>query len=219
MRSFGVLSFALTLTILLASEATGQSGSASITVNGQVSEAVFISIAPGAQLSSENLQVTYSNLNTHSVRLSINASGGDARRLSIPVQLRSNVPYTLSAAANLNGMRLRKFCVAGARPTGRLVAANASTAVNATSCEASTADLQTLDVNRGAHAFSSLFALLKGPRISLGGTLETPSNALEVTVLIEVAPQDNEEHGNVELMLSALPGIGFSGAALKEIPR
>lgn len=219
MRSFGVLSFALTLTILLAAEAAGQSASASVTVSGQVSEAVFVSIAPGAQLSAENLQVTHSNLNAHSVLLSINTNGSAARRLSIPVQLRSNVPYQLSASANLNGMMLRKLCVTSTRATGRLVATDASTAVNASSCEAATTIIQTLDVNRGVLYFSSRSTLLTGPRISLGGTFETPFNALEVTVLIEVELQDDEEQGNVELTLSASPASGFSGAALKEIPR
>lgn len=214
MRSFGVLACALTLTILLAAEAAGQSGAATVAVNGQVSEAVFVSITPGAQLSADNLQVTYSNPNTHSVLLSINTSGNAAGRISIPLQLRSNVPFTLSADANMRGTTLRALCVKGARATGRLVAAEASTVVNAASCDGTTAIVQTPDAKRGALPFSSPFssqsALLNGPRISLGGTLETPFNALEVTVLIEVSPQDGQAQGRFELLLSASPASRIS---------
>jgi hypothetical protein len=199
MRLFGVLSFALTLTILLASEARGQS--ASVTVSGHVSEAVFVSIAPGAQMSDGELLLTHTNLNTHTVLLSISAS--DVRRISIPVQLRSNVGYTLSASANLSGARLRGLCVTGARATGKFVATGAVEAVNMTACEEATAGARSRNVSQAAQPFFA--TLLTGTKISLAGTFDTPSNALEVTLLVEIEPHDGQEHGVVELILSATP--------------
>lgn len=205
MRSFGVLSCTLALTFLLAAEALGQSGSASITVNGHVSEAVFISIAPGAQLSGDELPLAYSNLNPQSIRLLIYTSASDVRRISIPVQLRSNVPYTLSASANLNEAILRNLCIAGARATGRFVAAAALNATNKATCEAATAGLKPRAANPGALFNASPSALLTGPRISMAGTFDTPFNALEVMLLIEVEQEGNQEQGSVELILSASP--------------
>jgi hypothetical protein len=207
------------LTLLLAADAIGQSNSASITVNGHVSEAVFISIAPTAQLSGDKLQLTYSNPDSHSLRLLITTSESDLRRISIPVQLRSNVPYTLSASSNMSGATLRRLCIANARATGRFVAADALNAVNRATCDAATTGLQPRAVKKGALAFSSPSALMMGPRISLAGTFDAPFNALEATLLIEVEPQEGLEQGSVELILSAAPAVRVSSAALREIPR
>lgn len=213
MRSFKVLSFALTLTLLLAFEAMGQSGSASITLNGHVSEAVFVSIAPGAQLSGDSLQLTYVPLNTHTVRLSIHTHGSDSRRISIPLQLRSNVSYTLSASATSGETRLSKLCVTGARATGKFVANGAIEGINAIACEAATFGARLPNVRRDAPPFSSPSTLLSGARISRAGTFDAPFNALEVMLLIEVEPQDGQQQGSVELILSAAP----AGQSLRKL--
>jgi hypothetical protein len=202
MRSFGVLSIALALTILLATQASGQSASASINVSGQVSEAVFVSIAPAAQLSGETLPFTHSNLNPHTVRLSISTSTSGGR-ISIPLQLRSNVGYTLSASANLNGKMLSGLCVAGVRATGKYVARGAVNANNMAACEDATKSVQRRDAKRSG--FSSPAKLLQGQSISLNGTSDSPFNALEVLILLDVETQTHQPQGNIELILSAAP--------------
>jgi hypothetical protein len=204
MRSFGVLSIALTLTILLATQASGQTASASINVSGQVSEAIFVSIAPAAQLSGETLPFTHSNLNSHTVRLSISTStSGGGGRISIPLQLRSNVGYTLSASANLNGKMLSGLCVAGVRATGKYVARGAVNANNMAACEDATKGVQRRDVKRSGFSFPA--NLLQGQLISLNGTSDSPFNALEVLIFLEVETQTQPPQGNIELILSAAP--------------
>lgn len=208
MRSFVLISVAVALTSLLAPAASGQSTSASINVSGQVSEAIFVSVAPGAQLSDESLTATYSNLDKHTVRLSINNSGGGGR-ISIPLQLRSNVSYTLSASATLNGTTLlRGLCVGSVRATGRYVASGAVNAARAATCEDAKASVQTRDANRSVPRFSSPATLLQGQAISLSGTSDSPSNALEVLLFVEVEPQSGQTQGNIELILSAAHGSG-----------
>jgi hypothetical protein len=239
MRSFGMLAITLALTILLAPQARGQSASASISVGGQVSGAVFISIAPGAQLSNKidesdesdesgetsetnvTLPFTHSNLDRQTIRLSIHSSpsgGGDDRRLvSIPLLLRSNVGYTLTARANSNGMTPGGLCVAGVRATGRHVARGAANAVNVATCVDATAGVRTRHANGVAQGFSA--TLLQGPAISLSGTPDSPFNALEVSLLLELEPSPNgERRGGIELILSATPGDGPS-AATNDAPR
>lgn len=225
MRSFGVLAITLALTILLAPQARGQSASASISVGGQVSGAVFVSIAPGAQLSDKRdetgettvtLPFTHSNLDRQTIRLSIpdSPSGGDGRRLvSIPLLLRSNVGYTLTARANSNGMMPGGLCVAGVRATGRHVARGAASAVNAATCVDATAGVRTRHANGITRGFSAPSTLLQGAAISLSGTPDSPFNALEVSLLLELEPSpDGERRGRVELILSATPGNGASAA-------
>lgn len=40
---------------------------------------------------------------------------------------------------------------------------------------------------------SQPFLLLSGPRVSLGGTLESPNNALQISVLIRIKPQPTRD--------------------------
>lgn len=207
MRPFAVLSIALALTFLFAPQASGQSAAASVTVGGQVGEAIFVSIAPGAQLSDEALPVTYSNLDRHTVRLSISTSGsrGGARRITVPLQLRSNVGYTLDASANSNGttLLLRGLCVAGVRATGRHVARGATHAANTAACADGATNVQTGDAKRSGSSFPA--TLLQGQPISLSGTFDSPFNALEVLILVEVETQTGQPQGHVELTFSATP--------------
>lgn len=206
MRSFGVLSIALALTILLAAQASGQSTSASVNVSGHVSEAVFLSIAPGAQLSGAPLPFAYTNLDKQTVRLSIDASvSGAGGRISIPLQLRSNVGYTLSASANLSGTMVRGLCVGSVKATGRHVAGGAVNDAKTAACTDATASVQTRNATRSAPRFASAATLLQGQSISLSGTSASPFNALEVLLLLEVEPQNGKPQGRIELLLSASP--------------
>ena len=201
MRSLAALSFALTLTVFLAHEAAGQSSSGSVTVSGQVSRAVFLNVAPGAQLYADDFRVTHTRQDAHTVHLSVSVTGGEARLVSIPLQLRSNAGFKLSASAEAGDASLSAVRVTGARATGSLVAADA--------LDAATRDAATEDAHASPAASQSPFTrtLLTGPRISLAGTLDTPSNALEVTLLLEVQPRDGQQHSNVELTLTAPPDI------------
>lgn len=216
MRPFAVLSIALAFAFLLAPDARGQSSAvaASVTVGGQVSEAVFVSVAPGAQFSNETnetnetLPVAYSNLDKHTVRLSISnfGSSGGSKRISIPLQLRSNVGYTLRASANSNGttLVLRELCVAGVRATGKHVARGAENAANLRACADRAAHVQAGNANRSG--LSSPATLLQGQPISLSGTSDSPFNALEVLILVEVETQTRQPQGDIiELILSATP--------------
>lgn len=196
MRSLAALSFALALTVLLAHEAAGQSGSGSVTVSGQVSRAVFLNVAPGAQLYADDFRVTHTRQDAHTVRLSISVTGDEAGLISIPLQLRSNAGFKLSASAEVGDASLGAMRVTGARATGSLVAADALNAL--------TQDAATDDAHANPDASHLPYTLLTGPRISLAGTHDTPSNALEVTLLLEVRPQGGQTY-DIELTLTASP--------------
>jgi hypothetical protein len=187
------------MTILLAHGAAGQSASGSATVSGQVSRAVFLDVAPAAQLYGDNFQVTHTQQDAHTVHLSISVPGGEARLVSIPLQLRSNTGFRLSASAESSGASVSTLRLTDARATGSLVAADA---VNAATRDAASEDAH---ANTYSSQFPSARTLLTGPRISLGGTHDAPSNALEVTLLLEVRPREGYQNSNVELTLTASP--------------
>lgn len=178
MRSLFALSFALALPFLLAHEAAGQTNTGSVTVSGRVSPAVFLNAAPGA----DSLQVTYTQQDARTLRLKISTDGSASSRVSIPLQLRSNAASELSISATPGGAELLSIGVTGARATGSFVAPEA--------LAAATGEPHTI------HSTPTR-TLLKLPRISLAGTHDSPSNALEVTLLLEVQP------GDLELTLTA----------------
>lgn len=187
MRAFRVVCFALVVLPLVASEASGQTGSGTVAVSGRVGGAVFLSVAPEAQTPGGRSSFTHSSLSPQTVRLFVRARGGG--RVSVPLRLRSNVAYRLAASADSGGAAVRSLCFEGARPTGRFVAAAAVEAAGAAAC--------------GRAAPPELpRTLLKGPPVSLAGGLDSPSNALELLLVVEAEPD-----AAIELILSATPAI------------
>ena len=222
MLSLRSLSFALTLLFILAYAARAQSAStASVNINGHVSGAVLLSISPTAQLSDGETSLTSHNLDAHTILVSIKTGGGQARHIAIPVQIRSNVGYTLSAlvkrGAATSTSQLRGIQVTGARPTGRLVAVDAVAAMNmAEAVYAVKAAGQSQQASRGASLSPFPVTLLTGPRVSLGGTPDSPYNAVEVMILAETEASAERETKTVELILSATPNSATSSPALAQ---
>jgi hypothetical protein len=218
MLSLRSLSCALTLLPLLACAARAQSVStASVNINGHVSGTVLLSISPTAQLSDDNASITSRNLDAHTIIVSIKAGGGHARQILIPVQIRSNVGYTLSASAKrsetTSAHALCGIQVTGARPTGRFVAVDAVDAMEmAEAFDAMNAAGQLQQASRGV--LLSLFpaTLLTGPRISLSGMPDSPHNAVEVMILAEVEASAD----GIELTLSATPNSATSTSTLAQ---
>src|SRR5215211_4951607 len=159
MRSLLALCFALAVPFLVAQDAAGQTSSASVTVNGHVSPSVFLTVAPGAQLSADNLQVTYTQQDARTLRFTISIAGGEASRVRLPVQLRSNAASELSISTPHGGAELLALTVTGARATGSFVAPEALSAALAAA----------KDESQAAHSTAAQ-TLLTVPRISLAGT-------------------------------------------------
>lgn len=204
MLSLRSLSFALTLTLLLACAAKGQSASASVAISGTVSETVFLSIAPTAQPTDSETLVSHVSLNARTILVSIKTSGNRTRQISLPLQIRSNVRYTLSTSTN--GTALRGLRVREVRATGKFVALDAVEAMNVVAEFDATTDIgQAQRASRGALHFPTPITLLTGPRISRAGTYDSPHNAVEVMILAEIAPTAEGESQSIEIILTASP--------------
>jgi len=141
-----------------------------------------------------------------SLTVSISGVTRELTELRIPVQIRSNTGYRLLAAARGGGANLSSLLVVGARPTGTLAAADAAEAVSVAAAFDGRGGANQLTVAGGNRPNpSALSELLSGPRVSLGGTLESPQNALEVVLSMTVEPQADGRSWTVELLLSAAP--------------
>src|ERR1041385_2131560 len=152
-------------------------------LQGTVSETVVLSVLPNFSAKVDADVVRSGN----SLRLTLMDHDAEAPVIRVPLLLRSNIGFKISAVFESDNATLAQLSVIDVHPTGKL----ASSRVNLVTLTPRF-DLQDLDkVSRTAPVSVSQPALiLSGPRISLGGTLESPNNALQLTLLIRLQPHE-----------------------------
>src|SRR6185369_10018848 len=155
-----------------------QTNRGSVTLTGTVSESVALSVAPGLAA----MDVVSSG---NTVRLTLPGTDVDLR---VPLMVRSNTSFKISSNVETTTTQLAQLSVIDVRATGRMASPQAVNELNVP---------PQFDLRRsGDNAVgmdsinvSQPFLLVSGPRVSLGGTLESPQNALEITLLIRLKPQ------------------------------
>lgn len=197
----------VTLFLLVAAcGACAQPGAASVTLGGQVSAALALS-AHGASALSESARVSTESVDANTVAVSISGSGDEAATVRLPLRLRSNAGYGLRASFLPPAELTVRLSLADVRATGKLVHADALAGVRL--------DDTLADARAGARgeraAFMSVqnssppFALLTGPPVSKGGTFDSPDNAIEIVLSIEVRPRNPTASWSTRLTISASP--------------
>jgi hypothetical protein len=134
----------------------------SVTLTGRVSETVALSVSSDAA----DMQAVSSG---NTVRVTLSGTGGKSPVVRVPLLVRSNSSFSISGMVESTTAELAELSIADVHATGTLVAPNAVTQLNTPS--------NPLDLSRP-------FLVVTGPRVSLGGTLNSPNNALQITVLI-----------------------------------
>jgi len=165
---------------LIPPSAETQTNRSSVTLTGTVSESVALSVAPGLAA----MDVVSSG---NTVRLTLPGTDVDVR---VPLMVRSNTSFKISANVETTTTQLAQLSVIDARATGRMASPQAVNELNVPQQfdrrrggdNAPAMDLSVINV-------SQPFLLVSGPRVSLGGTLDSPQNALEITLLIRLKPQ------------------------------
>jgi hypothetical protein len=157
----------------------------SVVMNATVSEVVTLS---GSPISAPNkLNVVNNGGNTVEVTL----SGEDpvSPVIRVPLLVRSNTTFKISAVFESKTAVLIQLSVENVRATGRLVSPQV---------------VNTMDLKSYVDPDTSQPLLVaSGPRVSLGGTLHSPDNALQITLLIRWKPELSREP--VHLTLAATP--------------
>ena len=157
-----------------------------VTLHASVSETVALSILPSFTHNNVDLNVVSSG---NTVRLTLSSTSAEVR---VPLLVRSNTSFKILVESQ-TAVPIH-LSVIDVRPTGNLVSPEA---VN--SLVSSEIDLDA----------SQPLLVLSGPRVSLGGTLNSPNNALQVTLRIRMQPQ--AAHGS-------LVHLTFTGTAAPLIP-
>jgi hypothetical protein len=148
-------------------------------LKGTVSETVALSIEPNSTDGSFGVDFVSSG---NTVRMAL--SGNGERTIRVPLLVRSNTGFRISGSFDSTTAQLTQLSVLDVRATGRLVSPEAVDRLEISPQfdlrgPGKSVALKTSDL-------SNPFFVLSGPRISLGGTLTSPNNALQVTLLIRV---------------------------------
>ena len=151
----------------------------SVTLAARVSETVALSVAPnsiGAVSDGNTVRVTLSQT--------------DSPVISVPLIVRSNTGFKITVVFESQTAVLSELLVADVRATGRLASPQI---VNGLQVKPQ------LDPDTSQPLF-----VASGPRVSLGGTLNSPNNAVQITVLISLKPELLPESPN-HLTFAATP--------------
>jgi hypothetical protein len=159
----------LAVVFLLPTAAEAQTGR--VVLQGHVSETVSLSVVPNFTHGNPGAEVV-STSNT--VRITL-TTDNKSPVIRVPLLVRSNSSFKLSAGFASATNLLTQLSITDVRPTGRLVSPAAISGLNIS---------KRLDLDD-----SRELLLVSGPRVSLGGTLDSPTNALQITVLIRLSPQ------------------------------
>lgn len=183
---------------LLPASSAAQTGQ--VTLQGRVSETVALSVVPSFSHGKVSSQVLSGG---NSVRLTLSSSDAEPAIVRVPLLVRSNSGFKISAVFESNTAALTQLSVIDADVTGVLASPYAANALRVTP----QFDLRSL--GEGASAplsmdISKPLLVFSGPRVSLGGTLQSPNNALQVTLLIRLHPQP-DRGGSSHLTLTATP--------------
>lgn len=157
-----------------------------LTLTATVSEAVALSVAPN--WTHGGMDVVSSG---GTVRLTLSGTDANSSVIRVPLIVRSNSVFKILATVESQMAQLTQLSVLDVRGTGSLVSQDA---VNNLLIP------QQFDRREFAESFSSEngssrlnnshpFVVLSGPRVSAGGTLASPNNALQITLLIRMKPE------------------------------
>lgn len=144
--------------------------SGSVVLRGGVSRTVALSLSADAS----HAKVENAFEGGEVLRLVISGSGSEIRNVEVPILIRSNTSYNIIASAQSQTALVKDLRVLKIEPGGKLVAGDAVSGV---------AVIQEFD-----DAAVSSF-VLSGPRVSMGGGLNSPDNALKVVLSLSVEPK------------------------------
>jgi hypothetical protein len=179
--------------------AQAQTATASVGFRASVSETVALSLSPS--LPPEGVELN-SVRNGGSLMLTLSGFGPDVATVRVPILVRSNIAYEVSALVQSETTVLTEFAVLKVRATGKLVAAEATTEFGL----AQYLDRRSLSAGLPVPSLPvNGSSFLNGPRVSLGGTLNSADNALEITLLITVKPNVAVRKWLLQLTLTGAP--------------
>ena len=187
--------FTLAAAVLLVPASFDAQTGGSVTLRGTVSETVALSVP--STFTQSNIKVESSGGST--VRVTLSGHDDQPPVIRVPLLIRSNSSFKISAVFESKTAVLTQLTIEDARPTGSLVSTQIAKALDAKPGVGGEFD----------QVVSQPLLVLSGPRVSLGGTLESPNNALQVTLFIRLKPEPGHE------WLAHLTFVGTAGSLIQ----
>ena len=188
----------LCLVVIAPATVCAQRRSGSTDLRASVGKIVALSLSPNASHKGVDLNAID---NDGALRLVL--SGSEFKTtIQVPILIRSNTSYNIRASAQSQNSVLTQLRVLSVEATGKFVAGNAVTGVSVKpqfdkrpgGSLVGEENLSMIDV-------SVPFTIFTGPRISLGGGLASPHNALKVILLLSVQAKVGEGSWTLDLDL------------------
>jgi hypothetical protein len=160
-----------------------QTRSGSTDVRASVSKTVKVSLSPDTSRAGVELTAF-----EHGGALRLVLSGSEFKRnLQVPILIRSNTSYKITASVHSKTAALTQLRVVSIEGGGKLVAGDAVAGV----VVERRFDSRRGDSLEGKENLSTIdasmpFTVFSGPRISLGGGVGSPHNALKVVLMLSI---------------------------------
>lgn len=171
-----------TLVAVLCVAATGvKTQTGGVTLKGTVSTTVTLSVLPNSTKSNVQTDVTSSG---NTVRIMLSGNTTEAPVIRVPLLVRSNSRFKITAAVESKTAAVAQLSVTDVRATGPWVSPQAIPGLSVPR------QLDFRGLNESASLAPNLLndarplLVVSGPRVSAGGTLASPNNALQITLLI-----------------------------------
>jgi hypothetical protein len=160
----------IAVVFVAATGVAAQTGGSSVMLKASVGETVALSIQPNSTYGDVDVDVVGSG---NTVRITLAGTGANSAVVRVPLLVRSNISFRIAGDFQSETAVLTELSVLNARATGRLVSPEA---------------VDNLEIPQQVD-FAGPFVVLSGPRVSLGGTLLSSNNALQLTLLVRLQPQ------------------------------
>jgi hypothetical protein len=192
---FGVIA------VMLLMSARTFAQNAGVVLNGVVSKTVTVSVPRILPPNTIKTDV----VNTGN-RVDITFSSADKNGLvRFPLLVRSNCGFKITAVLNSNSAVVTQVVITSVQGTGPLVSKQTVRDLNIVRrFDARGPEEKVFPGSVGLELSDSLL-VLSGPRISLGGTLDSPGNALEIVFLIHLKSDSGPVTSHLTLL--ATPGL------------
>jgi len=172
-----------------------------VRVSGQISGVAAAAAGPAARVSKGGARVSTAGSGVRGLVFTLSGTRGGETQIELPVQLRSNAGFALSASCATERATLSSLSIAEVRGAGALVYPGAAMRVEV--APAFDARAGTRAPSGAAPDLSPRATVLTGPPISTGGTLDSPENMIEVVLRIVINAPSDEVGWLVELKVSA----------------
>lgn len=189
------------LVVLVSLPLRAQHAGGRVTVSGHVSAVAAVAAGRGARVLKGDARASSSADRARGLVFTLSGERGGETQVELPVQLRSNAGFALRAVCLTDGAALSTLSVVEVRGAGGFVYPGTAKRVKVT--PAFDGRVATRAPSGGGPDLSSDATILTGPPISMGGTLDSPDNMIEVLLRVVIAAPPDEKGWLVELKVSA----------------